>query len=71
MLKAIDTSLIGLKATLDQLERTGQLIAKLTSDSDAVRDQVELTLAGHAFKANAAVVKASDEVLGTVVDLKT
>lgn len=74
MIPAIDTALVGMRASLDQLERTSQSIANLVSSSrlssgHLVEDIVQLSSAQHAFEANAAVVRAANDILGTTIDL--
>ena len=74
MIPAIDTALVGMRASLDQLERTSQSIANLVSSSSVssgnlIEDVVQLSLAQHAFEANAAVVHTANEIIGTTIDL--
>lgn len=74
MTPAIDTAFIGMRASLDQLERTGQLIANLVSSSSVssgnlVKDMVQLSSSQHAFEANASVVRTANEIVGTTIDL--
>ena len=74
MIPAIDTALVGMRASLDQLERTGQQIANLVSSSSIssghlVEDIVQLSSAQHGFEANAAVVRTANEIIGTTIDL--
>ena len=76
MIPAIDTALVGMRASLDQLERTSQSIANLVSSSSVssgnlIEDVVQLSLAQHAFEANAAVVRTANEIIGTTIDLLT
>lgn len=74
MIPAIDSAFIGMRASLDQLERTSQSIANLVSSSSVssgnlIEDVVQLSLAQHAFEANAAVVRTANEIIGTTIDL--
>ena len=74
MMPAIDTALVGMRASLDQLERTSQSIANLVSSSSVssgnlIEDVVQLSLAQHGFEANAAVVRTANEIIGTTIDL--
>ena len=76
MLPAIDIAFVGMRASLDQLERTSQSIANLVSSSSVssgnlIEDVVHLSLAQHAFEANAAVVRTANEIIGTTIDLLT
>ena len=61
--------MLGFKASLDQLERAGRQLAGMMEDSNVVQDIVDLSLAQRSFEANAATVRASDEILGTLLDL--
>ena len=69
MSPSLDVAFIGMKAALDQLERTGAQIAQLVGDSDPVQDAVELISSQRSFEASAAVARAADETLGTLLDL--
>lgn len=74
MTPAIDTAFVGMRASLQQLERTGQLIANLASSSslssgNLVKDIVQLSSSQRAFEANAAVVRTANEIIGTTLDL--
>ncbi len=74
MIPAINTAFVGMRASLDQLERTGQLIANLVSSSsissgNLVQDMVQLSSSQHDFEANAAVVRTANEIVGTTIDL--
>ena len=74
MIPAIDTAFTGMRVSLDQLERTSQLIANLVlsssvSSGNLVKDIVQLSSSQHAFEANAAVVRTANEIIGTTLDL--
>lgn len=74
MTPAIDTAFIGMRASLQQLERTGQLIANpassgSVSSGNLVNDIVQLSSSQRAFEANAAVVRTANEIIGTTLDL--
>ena len=69
MSPSLDVAFIGMKAALDQLERTGEQFAQLVEDSDPVRDAVQLISSQRNFEASATVARAADETLGTLLDL--
>lgn len=70
MIEGLNTSLIGMKASLDQLETTGQLMANLVKDNgDMVRDMVQLSVSQHTFSANAKMAQAADEAVGATLDM--
>ena len=69
---SLDVALIGMKAALDQMERTGEQFAQLAgSSSDTAKDEVELISQQHSFEASATVARAADETLGSLLDLFT
>ena len=61
--------MLGFQASLNQLERAGRQLAGMMAESNVVQDMVDLTIAQRSFEANAATVRASDGVLGTLLDL--
>ncbi len=69
MSPSLDIAFIGMKAALDQLERTGAQIAQLVEGSDPVRNAVELITSQRSFEASAAVARTADQTLGTLLDL--
>ena len=67
---SLEVAFIGMKASLEQMQCIGNQFAQLASGGTlAVADVVELVSEGRTFEANAAVVRAADEVVGTVIDL--
>jgi hypothetical protein len=67
---SLEVAFIGMKASLEQMQCIGDQFAQLASGGTlAVNDMVELVSEGRTFEANAAVVRAADEVLGSVIDL--
>ncbi len=69
MTPALEFALIGMKASMDQLQSVGEQMAHLVSDNNLVEDMVKLTSVQRSFEANAAVASASDQVLGLLVDI--
>lgn len=69
MTSALDASMIGMRAAIDNMRQVGENIAKLTEDSDIARDMVALSSASRDFEANARVAEAADENTGTVLDM--
>ena len=67
---SLEVAFIGMKASLDQMQCIGDQFAQLASGGTlAVDDVVELMSEQRTFEANAAVVRAADEVVGSVIDL--
>ena len=70
MTPALEFAYIGMKASLEQMQCLGDQFAQLASGGTvAVNDVVELVSEGRTFEANAAVVRAADEMVGSVIDL--
>ena len=69
MSPSLDVAFIGMRAALDQLERTGEQFAQLAEASNPAKNAVELSSSQRNFEANATVARAADETLGTLLDL--
>lgn len=70
MTPALEFAYIGMRASLDQLQRIGEQFAQLASGSNLEVDGVVELLSGQrTFEANAAVARAADQVVGSVIDL--
>ncbi len=70
MTLALEFAYIGMRASLDQLQRIGEQFAQLASGSNLEVDGVVELLSGQrTFEANAAVARAADQVVGSVIDL--
>ena len=65
----INTALIGLQVSLEQFQRASAHIADPNSETDLVRDIIELKSAEQSYKANAAVVRSADELAGITIDI--
>ena len=69
MSNTINIAMLGLQASLQQLERVGAQLADLTSESNLAEDIIELTAAERAFQANAAVIRTADQLAQQTIDL--
>ncbi len=69
MSPSLDVAFIGMRAALDQLERTGEQFAQLAEAGNPAKGVVELISSQRNFEANATVARAADETLGTLLDL--
>ncbi len=67
---SLEVAFIGMRASIEQMQCIGDQFAQLASGRTlAVDDVVELTSEQRTFEANAAVARAADEVVGSVIDL--
>ncbi|MBP7147825.1 MAG: hypothetical protein KBD01_09785 [Acidobacteria bacterium] len=65
---AIQSAMFGLRAALQQLDRTAELVARSTDPGTLHERMVDLREVRHAVRANVEVVRAADETLGTLLD---
>ena len=65
----IQAALFGIQKHLEQFERTAGRLARQAPDGDLAHDMVELLTAKHGVQANAATVRAADELTGTLLDV--
>lgn len=69
MIPSLEFALIGMKASLDQLQCIGEQMAHQVSGNNIAEDMVQLTSAQRSFEANAATASTSDQVLGLLIDI--
>jgi len=69
MTNAIDSALSGLQDRFDSLDRTAFRIAKDAPGEDLPRDLVQLMIDSNGVKADVAVLKTQDEMIGSILDL--
>ncbi|UCH09198.1 MAG: hypothetical protein JSU61_08115 [Fidelibacterota bacterium] len=69
MTPALEFAMIGMKASMDQMQRTGEQMAQMLTDNSIVQHTVDLMNESHMYQANATVVKSADELLGNLIDL--
>lgn len=62
-------ALYGLRKNLQQFEKTASKLVRTAPDAETAGDLVELDIAKAGVQANSEVVQATDEVLGTVLDI--
>lgn len=65
----INTAVLGLRASLEQLQRVGESLANLSADSNLVQDIVDLKAAERSFQANAAVIRSAAEIGRHTIDI--
>lgn len=69
MLGPINQSLLGIAAGFDRLDNTARNIARDGAGGDLSGNLVELMQAGHDVRANVAVLRTADEMIGTLLDV--
>ena len=69
MLGAIGHGLQGLTAGFDRLDRTAAAIARDGGSDRLAANAVDLLKARHEVRASVAVVRAADEMTGTILDV--
>jgi hypothetical protein len=69
MLGAISLGLNGIAAGFDRLDRAAGRLARDGAGDDLATNMVELRRARHEVHAGLAVVRAADELTGTILDV--
>jgi hypothetical protein len=68
MLKGIDAALGGIASRMDSFNRTAARIAA-PADPTLERDVVQMIADSHGVAANAKVLRAADDMVGTLIDI--
>lgn len=68
MVKGMDAAAAGIQARLDSFERAAKRIAQ-PGDPTIVRDMVQTMNDAHGVEANAKVLRAADDMVGTLIDI--
>ncbi|UCD38628.1 MAG: hypothetical protein JSW54_03875 [Fidelibacterota bacterium] len=69
MTPALEFSIIGMKASMDQLQRTGEQMVQMISENSVVQNTVDLMTEHRTYEANATVARTVDQLVGNLVDL--
>ena len=69
VLPAMNAALFGIHESLRQFDETASRLAKTAPTGDLAGDLVGLKVAKYGVQANAAVVQATDEMTGTLLDI--
>jgi glycerate kinase len=69
MLRALDSGLQSMRAGFDRLDRAAGRLARDGAAGDLAGDLVDLTQAHVEVGAGVAVVRATDEMVGTLLDV--
>ena len=65
----VETALMGLNAALESMQRTAARIAEFTSETDLIKDIVQLSIDERRFEANIAVIRTADDMIGSLLDI--
>lgn len=65
-----NVALTGLQNNMQSMRKSAQEIAGNDDQTKLAQSMVELNQASHAAEANTKVVKAADEVIGSLIDLR-
>lgn len=66
---ALSSAVHGMRAGFDRLDRTAGRIARDADGAALAANMVDLLRARHEVRANAAVVRAADDLAGTILDV--
>ena len=69
MVSAISQAAQGLDAGLDRVSRAADRIARNGADDDLAGNMVDMLKSRHHVRANVAVVRTADEMIGTLLDV--
>ena len=69
MVPSLESAFIGMKASMDQLRCIGEQMAHLVSGNNIAEDMVQLTSVQRSFEANATTASASDQIIGSLIDI--
>jgi hypothetical protein len=68
MIKGVDSAVGGIAARLDSFQRAAARIAR-PADPTLERDLVQTIADSHGVAANAKVLRAADDMVGTLIDI--
>jgi hypothetical protein len=68
VLTGIDQSLTSLRSAFDQLDRVAQRVARDGAGGDVAENLVELSKVRAQVRADVAVVRTAEDMLGTLID---
>jgi hypothetical protein len=69
MIPAVGGALAGIAAQVSRFEKSAARVAAPAANPDYVQETVEQMGAEHAIRANINVIKAADEMVGTLIDI--
>ncbi|CAN5235980.1 hypothetical protein BH11PSE2_BH11PSE2_18070 [soil metagenome] len=70
-MQAFDIARAGMTAAVQRLDASAARTASKGADADLANEAVEQIGAKDSFKANLAVMKTADDMLGQLLDMKT
>jgi flagellar hook-associated protein FlgK len=69
MTSSLDFAMIGMRASMEHMERTGEQMVQMIQENTLVENTVALMTDQHTYEANAKVARAADQMMGTLVDM--
>lgn len=69
MTSSLDFAMIGMRASMEHMERTGEQMVQMISENTLPENMVSLMTHQRTYEANATVARAADQILGTVIDM--
>ncbi|MFC1620192.1 flagellar basal body rod C-terminal domain-containing protein [Candidatus Neomarinimicrobiota bacterium] len=69
MTSSLDFAMIGMRASMEQMERTGEQMVQMISENTLAENTVTLMADQRTYEANATVARAADLMMGTLVDM--
>jgi flagellar hook protein FlgE len=69
MTSSLDFAMIGMRASMEHMERTGEQMVQMISENTMSQQMVSLMTEQRTYEANATVARAADQLLGTVLDI--
>ncbi|MFC1484599.1 flagellar basal body rod C-terminal domain-containing protein [Candidatus Neomarinimicrobiota bacterium] len=69
MTSSLDFAMIGMRASMEQMERTGEQMVQMISENTLAENTVALMADQRTYEANATVARSADQMMGTLVDM--
>jgi hypothetical protein len=69
MISALGTAAYALGQQLDRFQRSAERVARQGADDNYVQEAVQQMTVTHAVKANVAVIRTADQLVGTLFDI--
>lgn len=69
MTSSLDFAMIGMRASMEHMERTGEQMVQMISENTLAENTVSLMTNQRTYEANAQVARAADQMMGTLIDI--
>lgn len=69
MTSSLDFAMIGMRASMEHMERTGEQMVQMISENTLAENTVSLMTDQRTYEANAQVARAADQMMGTLIDI--